>query len=59
MAVEIADVILALQRDRQIILQKGKLASERIAAHFTEDNYHQTINAVYASAVRARSPGLR
>ena len=51
MAVEIADVILALHRDRQLILQKGRLASERIASHFTEENYHQTINAVYASAV--------
>jgi len=49
MAEEIADHIVAMDRDRTIILQKGELASKRVATHYTEDHYCLTINAVYQS----------
>jgi glycosyltransferase involved in cell wall biosynthesis len=49
MAREIADVIIAIDRDRKIIAEKGALASQRIAVHFTEDNYRRKVNAVYTA----------
>jgi glycosyltransferase involved in cell wall biosynthesis len=53
---EIANIIIAIDRDRKIILTKGEKASKKIASHFTEDNYRQTINAVYLTATkRARN----
>ena len=48
---EMANFILAIDRDRNIILRKGALASKRIAAHFTEENYRQSVNAVYAAVI--------
>jgi len=49
MAREIADVVLAIHRDRKIIAEKGAKASQRIAANYTEEHYRQTVNAVYQS----------
>jgi glycosyltransferase involved in cell wall biosynthesis len=49
MVEEIASIVVAIDRDRKIIAEKGALASKRIASHFTEDNYRQTVNAVYLS----------
>jgi glycosyltransferase involved in cell wall biosynthesis len=46
---QIANVVLALDRDRKIVAQKGALASKRIATHFTEEHYRQAVNAVYRS----------
>ncbi|HVU28393.1 MAG TPA: glycosyltransferase [Verrucomicrobiae bacterium] len=46
---EIADTIAVIDRNREIILKKGAAASKRIAAHFTEENYHKTVNSVYLS----------
>lgn len=58
MAEEIADIIVAIDRDREIITRKGALASQRIAAEYSEDHYRATVNAVYRSVVeRARSSG--
>jgi glycosyltransferase involved in cell wall biosynthesis len=51
MAEEIANIIVAIDRDRKIILKKGELASKRIASHFTDENYRRTINTVYESLV--------
>jgi len=55
MAQEIAEVIVAIDRDRKIVAEKGALASRRIATYFTEENYRQTVNAVYASVTRSAS----
>ncbi|HEX5220568.1 MAG TPA: glycosyltransferase family 4 protein [Verrucomicrobiae bacterium] len=55
MAAEITEVIVAIDRDRTIIAEKGTLASRRIAMHFTEDNYRREVNAVYAAVTM--SPG--
>ena len=55
MAAAIAEVILALDRDRRLLAEKGKLASQRIAQLYTEDHYRETVNAVYQSVVRAKA----
>ncbi|MGA3283170.1 MAG: glycosyltransferase family 4 protein [Verrucomicrobiota bacterium] len=52
MIAEMADTLVAIDHDRKIILDKGKLASKRIAEHFTEDHYRRTVNAVYASVTK-------
>jgi glycosyltransferase involved in cell wall biosynthesis len=55
MAEDIANVIVAIDRDRKIISEKGAKASNRIATHYTEETYLRTVNAVYqALASRAR-----
>lgn len=45
----IADAILLLDRNRNLILEKGSRASERIAKHFSEDHYRRMVNNVYAA----------
>ncbi|MDR3456046.1 MAG: glycosyltransferase [Verrucomicrobiae bacterium] len=57
MAAEIAEVILALDRDRKIIVEKGRAASQRIATQYTEAHYRQTVNAVYESVAGKRRGG--
>jgi len=47
MAAQIAEVIIAIDRDRKIIVEKGRAASQRIATQYTEENYRRTVNAVY------------
>ena len=55
---EMANIILAIDRDRKIISEKGAVSSKRIATHFTEENYRRTINAVYQSVTRCEAnPG--
>jgi glycosyltransferase involved in cell wall biosynthesis len=54
----LADAIVALDRDRQLIGEKGRLASERIAENFSEDNYLKQINAVYQSVAKTEKPVL-
>lgn len=49
MAAEIAEIIIAIDRDRKIIAEKGQAASRRIATQYTEEHYRQTMNAVYES----------
>jgi glycosyltransferase involved in cell wall biosynthesis len=47
MAEQIADIILTIDRNREILSEKGGVASRRISSTFTEDNYLNAINAVY------------
>jgi glycosyltransferase involved in cell wall biosynthesis len=49
MAETIADVIVALDRDRNLIREKGAKASARIATCYTEENYRRRVSAVYAA----------
>jgi glycosyltransferase involved in cell wall biosynthesis len=55
MAGEIAGIIVKIDRDRKIILEKGRLASQRIATLYTEEHYRQAVNAVYQSVVRSKT----
>ena len=49
MVADLADAILAIDRHREIILQKGTAAMDRIATAFAEENYRQAVNAIYRS----------
>jgi glycosyltransferase involved in cell wall biosynthesis len=49
MAEQIAEVILAIDRDRSLITQKGRAASQRIVTHYAEESYRGSVNAVYAA----------
>jgi glycosyltransferase involved in cell wall biosynthesis len=49
MVAQLADTLIAIDRDRKIILEKGRAASRRIATGFSEENYRATVNAVYQS----------
>jgi glycosyltransferase involved in cell wall biosynthesis len=53
MVQEMAEILVAMDRNRQLIAEKGRAASARIATHFSEDNYRQTIKGIY-QAVTAR-----
>jgi len=44
---EIADLIVTIDRNRNILAEKGSAGSKRIATVFTEENYRQTTSAVY------------
>ena len=46
---DLANTIVILDRDRKIILEKGRAASRRITADFSEEHYRATLNAVYQS----------
>ncbi len=52
---EMANIIVAIDRDRKIISEKGAASTKRIATHFTEENYRQTVNAVYTSVTNRDS----
>jgi len=45
----ITKAIVEMDRNRQIILQKGVAATRRIVTGFSEENYRNAVNAVYAS----------
>jgi len=49
---QIAETIIAIDRNRKIILEKGRLASQRIANGFSEQNYRNTVNNVYRSVLK-------
>jgi glycosyltransferase involved in cell wall biosynthesis len=49
---QITETIIAIDRDRAIISEKGGNASKRIATHFTEENYRRTVNQVYQTLVK-------
>jgi glycosyltransferase involved in cell wall biosynthesis len=49
MAAQIAEAIIAIDRDRKIIVEKGRAASQRIATQYTEEHYRRIINSVYES----------
>ncbi len=44
---QIAETIMAIDRDRKIIREKGRAASQRIATGFSEDAYRRTLNETY------------
>jgi glycosyltransferase involved in cell wall biosynthesis len=50
---QIAETIMAIDRDRKIILEKGRAASQRIATGFSEENYRRAINDVYRSVIQS------
>jgi glycosyltransferase involved in cell wall biosynthesis len=52
----IAKVIVAIDRDRKIIADKGQIASKRIATYYTEENYRETVNAIYLSVTKKGKP---
>ena len=47
----LAELILSLDRNRQIIANKGRASAERIASRFSEENYRESINNVYALVI--------
>jgi glycosyltransferase involved in cell wall biosynthesis len=49
---DLADAIVAIDRDRQIISEKGRAASWRISTRFSEENYQKTMKAVYLSVLK-------
>jgi glycosyltransferase involved in cell wall biosynthesis len=52
MVAQLAETIIKLDRDRNLILEKGRAAAQRIAADFSEENYRKTVNAVYAAVMK-------
>jgi glycosyltransferase involved in cell wall biosynthesis len=52
MVAQIAEAILNLDRDRNLILEKGRVAAQRIATDFSEENYRKMVNAAYAAVVK-------
>jgi len=48
----LADAILGLDRDRDIIRKKGAAATQRIATLCTEEHYRNVVNAVYLSVTK-------
>jgi glycosyltransferase involved in cell wall biosynthesis len=49
MVQEMAEILVAIDRNRQLLAEKGRAASARIAAGFSEDNYRKTIKGIYQS----------
>jgi len=54
MVAQIAEIITAIDRDRNLIREKGRAASQRIATEFSEENYRRQINAVYQSVTQSK-----
>jgi glycosyltransferase involved in cell wall biosynthesis len=54
MVEQIAEVIVTIDRDRKIILEKGRAATERIATLYTDDHYRRTVNGVYEVVTNRR-----
>jgi glycosyltransferase involved in cell wall biosynthesis len=52
----IANTIVEIDRDRKIIADKGQRASKRIATYYTEENYRETVNAIYLSVTKRVKP---
>jgi glycosyltransferase involved in cell wall biosynthesis len=52
MVVQLAETIINLDRDRNLILEKGRAAAQRIATDFSDENYRKTVNAVYAAVMK-------
>jgi glycosyltransferase involved in cell wall biosynthesis len=44
---QITETIMAIDRDRKIILEKGRAASQRITTGFSEDAYRRILNETY------------
>jgi glycosyltransferase involved in cell wall biosynthesis len=52
MVQQLAETVIALDQNRQLIAEKGRAASARIATHFSEEHYRSTINAAYQSVTK-------
>jgi glycosyltransferase involved in cell wall biosynthesis len=52
MVAQIAETIMEIDRDRNIILEKGRAAAQRVTTGFSEENYRKTMNKVYASVIK-------
>jgi len=52
MVAQLAETITGLDRNRKLILEKGRAASRRIATAFSEEHYRKTVNAAYAAVVK-------
>jgi glycosyltransferase involved in cell wall biosynthesis len=52
MVEQLADIIITLDRDRQLIAEKGRAASALVAARFTERNYRMAVKEVYRSVIQ-------
>jgi hypothetical protein len=48
----LVEVIATISRNRELLRQKGSLASQRIAAGFSEDAYRRTVNETYGLALK-------
>jgi hypothetical protein len=44
---QIAEIIMAIDHDRKIILEKRRAASQRIATGFSEDACRRAVNETY------------
>jgi glycosyltransferase involved in cell wall biosynthesis len=53
MVEELAAAIINLDHNRQLIIEKGRAASARVAGRFTEANYRAAINEVYRSVTKS------
>ena len=47
----LVQAIATTDRNRELLRQKGSLASQRIAAGFSEDGYRRTVNEAYGLAI--------
>ena len=52
MARQIAEIIVAIDRDRSILSVKGLAASTRVGTSFTAENYRKRVNAVYQTVAK-------
>jgi glycosyltransferase involved in cell wall biosynthesis len=49
---EIARIIVHLDRNREVLREKGPKAAKRIATQFSEENYRRVVNLVYKAVVK-------
>ncbi len=56
MAQEIAEIIIKIDQERQIISDKGKRASERVATFSSEEHYLESVDRVYRELTKANIP---
>jgi glycosyltransferase involved in cell wall biosynthesis len=55
---EIAKILIHLDQDRDELRKKGPAAAKRIATKFSEQNYRNTVNAVYRFIQQGKGPRL-
>jgi glycosyltransferase involved in cell wall biosynthesis len=55
----IARSILELNRDREMMRNKGKAAADRVVHHFNEEHYRSAINAIYSRVIETRPDSIR
>ena len=59
MVEQLTATLMELDRNRQLIAEKGQAASVRIATEFSETHYRKTINAIYQSVITTANPTQR